>query len=171
MGHQHRSTACRQEVVLRSREKPCTRRNASPAMATEEPARPTIGWWAGKGRFPATSPRSKPSEASGPMLRLSAAGHAVQRVEVTDQRRDLCSGCLYFEPQRHYRGRRYDGRSDAAKSKNAKPGRLRDIFAGKMKRASGFFPIPRDHAQPQDREGARPPNSRPVAALADEVIE
>src|SRR5215510_5646637 len=96
-------------------------------------------------------------------LRLCAAGHAVQRVEVTDQRRDLCSGCLYFEPQRHHRGRRYDGRADVAKSKNAKPGRLRDIFAGKMKRASRFFPIPRDHAQPQDREGAWPRNSRQVA--------
>src|SRR3977135_3671463 len=39
-------------------------------------------------------------------------------------------------------GRRYDGRADAAKSKNAKPGRLRDVFAGKMKRASRFFPYP-----------------------------
>src|SRR5262249_24489370 len=107
-------------------------------------------------------------------LRLCAAGHAVQRVEVTDQRRDLCSGCLYFEPQRHHRGRRYDGRADAAKSKNAKPGRLRDIFAGKMKRASRFFPIPRDHAQPQDREGARPRNSRQVARArrrGDRMIE
>jgi hypothetical protein len=45
-------------------------------------------------------------------LRLCAAGHAVQRVEVTDQRRGLCSGCLYFEPQRHHRGRRYDGRAN-----------------------------------------------------------
>src|SRR6516165_597763 len=96
-------------------------------------------------------------------LRLCAAGHAVQRVEVTDQRRDLCSGCLYFEPQRHHRGRRYDGRADAAKSKNAKPGRLRDIFAGKMKRASRFFPIPRDHAQPQDRQGAWPRSAADAA--------
>jgi hypothetical protein len=61
---------------------------------------------------------------------------------------------FFWKPDRG-RNRRYDGRADAAKNKNAKPERLRDVFAGKMKRACRFFP----YAQPQDGQGAWPRNS------------
>src|SRR6476659_8552839 len=106
----------------------------------------------GQGTLPGDKPpvktRRKLLALCHDRFRLCAAGHAVQRVEVTDQRRGLCSGCLYPEPQRHHRGRRYDGRADAAKSKNAEPGRFRDVFARKMKRASRSS-NPRDVSEPQ----------------------